>query len=508
MSKKFSSTVAGASIIITGVGLLSKGFGFLREIVYANYFGLQNHFEIYLLGAALPIILNSSIFYLVQNYFIPIYNTKLIEGRSKAEAFLNNTFWQFIFFTAILSVILFIISPFIVKVFVTSSDAYVVENTTRIFRFFLLTVPFTAGFAILSSYLNAEYNFKSPAVATLFLNGAIVFVVLGFNNFIGIYTIPAGYLFGTILQFFYLLIIMKNRKILFSSFSLSNFSNIKLANNILGSIILIEFINQLYIIADRYFYGSVDSGGLAALNYANVIFSLPISIFSLALSTAMFPKFTQAFAIKNNLAAEKQYLNGLQINLFLFIPITMCLIFFGHSIIKLFYEHGNYTAGDSLLTYNVLRFYSLSLIFYSSYAIINKVIYGSGLIKSLLSISILVFIIKILLNILLVNKFKQDGLALSTAISYAVLTIACYFLTTRKLKYKITQEVLASSIINLINAIASYLLAVLLTQLISGVEINSISTLIFFCAIYIINIIILQQKEFLILKETFNNYFK
>ena len=41
MSKKFTSTIAGASILITGVGLISRGFGFIREVVYANNFGLQ-----------------------------------------------------------------------------------------------------------------------------------------------------------------------------------------------------------------------------------------------------------------------------------------------------------------------------------------------------------------------------------------------------------------------------------------------------------------------------------
>jgi len=96
MPNKFTSTIAGASILITGVGLFSKGFGFLREIVYANNFGLQSNFDYYLIGAVLPITINTAIFYLAQNYFIPIYNNKLRTGKDDAEKFLLNSFWLFL----------------------------------------------------------------------------------------------------------------------------------------------------------------------------------------------------------------------------------------------------------------------------------------------------------------------------------------------------------------------------------------------------------------------------
>src|SRR4030066_1265808 len=105
MSKKFTSTIAGAAILITGVGLVSKGFGFLREVVYANNFGLQTNFDIYLIGAVLPITLNTSVIYLAQNYFIPAYHNKLSLGKDKAEKFFSNTFWFFLILAGILTLI-------------------------------------------------------------------------------------------------------------------------------------------------------------------------------------------------------------------------------------------------------------------------------------------------------------------------------------------------------------------------------------------------------------------
>src|SRR3990170_3955810 len=219
MSEKFASTIAGATILITGVGLVSKGFGFLREIVYANNFGLHSNFDIYLIGAVLPITLNTSVIYLAQNYFIPAYHNKLSLGKDKAEKFFSNTFWLFVILAGIFSIILFLISPFLIKSYLTNTNPQVHEAVLKIFNIFLLTIPI-------------------------------------------------GYLFGTIAQFLYLLTLLKNkRKLIFRAVAF-NLRELGFVNKTLLLIILVEVINQLYILVDRYFYGSVDSGGIAALNYA------------------------------------------------------------------------------------------------------------------------------------------------------------------------------------------------------------------------------------------------
>ncbi len=71
MKQKFTSTIAGASIFISVIGLLSRGLGFIREMIFANNFGLETEFDLYLVGAVLPITINTIILYIGQNYFIP-----------------------------------------------------------------------------------------------------------------------------------------------------------------------------------------------------------------------------------------------------------------------------------------------------------------------------------------------------------------------------------------------------------------------------------------------------
>ena len=220
MSEKFTSTIAGAAILITGVGLVSKGFGFLREVVYANNFGLQSNFDIYLIGAVLPITLNTSVIYLAQNYFIPAYHNKLSLGKDNAEKFFSNTFWLFVILAGIFSIILFLISPFLIKFYLTNTNPNIHGAVLKIFNIFLLTIPLNAGFSILSAYFQSEYNFKAPALSSLFQNIIIILLVLVFTSTLGVLTIPIGYLLGTAAQFLYLLFLLKNRsRLIFTSIS-------------------------------------------------------------------------------------------------------------------------------------------------------------------------------------------------------------------------------------------------------------------------------------------------
>ncbi len=88
-----------------------------------------------------------------------------------------------------------------------------------------------------------------------------------------------------------------------------------------------------------------------------------------------------------------------------------------------------------LLTFGVLRFYSLSLVFYSVYAVFNKIFYSLNKIKILLGITIAGLLIKLILNFLLID-LEQNGLALSTSISFMFFFLASYIFLNIKLKIK------------------------------------------------------------------------
>ena len=343
MSQKFTSTIAGASIFISILGLLSRGLGFIREMIFANNFGLETEFDLYLVGAVLPMTINNILLFIGQNYFVPGFQKINSSDTQAAQKYYKQAFIHFVGAGIFIAIILFLASDFIINSYMQSASPASKESAIQIFRIFLLTIPFSAGISIFSALLQTFYEFKYPALSFLFLNLSIIVLLLFFSDRFGVYIIPVGYTVGTMLQFGYLLI--KSRKFITLNL-LTRAGGYSLSKSILSSsiiiIILIESISQLYSILDRYFYGEISTGGIAALNYALIIWFLPVSIFSISLATAVFPTITQAINESSYFDVEKIYNESISMNIFIFIPMAFILFFYGDTLIRIFFERGKF----------------------------------------------------------------------------------------------------------------------------------------------------------------------
>ncbi len=487
MNRKFTSTVAGATMIIALAAVLSRSIGFIREIIYANVFGLNKDFDIYLVGAVLPTIINTAVYYLSQNYFISSYHKIPVDRTTERKIFFNKNFFVFILLGILITIILFLLRGIIIQNYLWKADEITIDITEKIFLLFILSIPLNAGYSIIASYLQAENSFDKPAVAQVFLNIPIIFLVIFFHKSIGIFSIGIGYLCGNLLQVIYLFYFVKDKLSLNLSSVVKRFSIKEGLNTSLIIIILIEIVNQFHLVIDRYFFNFVDEGGIASLNYASVLFILPIGIFSIALSTAIFPRLAESFNSKDWIRLEKYFNNSLAVLTFLFIPLTFLYFFHGDLLIRILFEHGEFLPSDTVVTFNVLKMYSLSLIFYSAYAVINKLVYSSGMIKQLLVISILLLIIKIFLNFILVKQLKQDGLALSSSIAYIVLSLSCLVLVLRKMtiknKYRFINELIYSTLI----ASLAYFISTYLVNIISvNIQLKQMLIIVIFCLTYLL----------------------
>jgi len=507
MNQKFTSTIAGASIFITAVLLIGRGLGLIREVIFANYFGLGAEYDLYLVATVLPITINSIILYIAQNFFIPNYNSAKKNSENDAVEFTGFSVLLFLFGGLFISLILFILSDTLFSVYLPDVSAKSLESTISLFKIVLIAIPIFSVSSIFSAYLQARFEFRLPSLSQLLLNIALIILVLAFHSSIGVTAIAIGYVIGAILQLLLLLyFVRKEIKI----FQLKFFTKKKYFQFVSGSLILIvviESLSQLFMFSDRYFYNSVEPGGIAALNYAIHFYLLPLSIISLAISTAIFPAFSKNINEEVN-ETEKHLNNFFSINIILFVPITIIILFFGDVLIRILYERGEFTAHDSEMTYSVLQIYAYSLIFYSSYAVLNKLIYSKRLIGYLLLVAVMSISLKIILNFVFVDNLKQDGLALSTTLSYFSFFILSFFVVILKVKLHDKSYFLRELVWGLVNGVVSILLSSWLTLLLFGdVSITAdIFQIVIFILIYALNSIITGHHSVTLLTNAVQTY--
>jgi len=496
MNKKFTSTVAGASILLTGVGLMSRGLGLIREVVFAGSFGLGEEFDIYLVGAVIPMAIDVIILFLIQNYLIPQYNELLSKSPDQKESFIRTNFWVFSLLGFALGLVLYFCSDFIINLYLAGSPKEKQEEAKLIFNIFLLILPFSAGGSVLISFLQNEFDFLTPAIGRLSINFAIIIIVFFFSSSFGTLIIPVGFVAGMVIQFLILLI---KTDVKFFTFSVKPIVKHHLKNSLSANlliIIIIESLSQLYAISDRYFIKSVHEGGIAALSYSQTIFTLPIVTISVALSTAIFPRFSQNYSSGSMDELEKQFLSSIRINILIFVPLMFIFFFNGGDIIKIIYQRGKFSPSDTIMTADSLRYFSISLILYSIYTVLNKMIYSLRLVKSLLKITLAGMILKIGLNYLLVGPLAQNGLALSTSVSYIFFFSAGFYVVARAIKFRYQKQFIADLILHFLSAAVSYYILFYVCRL---DELKSPWIVVFaialFAAVYFLNLWILQTDS-------------
>jgi len=436
--------IGGAALIVLLTQVLSKGTGFLREILFAGEFGIGKDFEFYLIAFTVPGMINSILFYQAQNYFIPTYNDLKQKNPDEAHTFLFSSVIFFFIVISGLATILFFTAEGIVSLFVSSPTLAELDFVTKLFRTTLITLPLNALISVFSAYLVAEFKFKITYLSQLWTNLAVIVTVIFFADELGTLSIVIGFVAGNALQLVNLL--YGGRHVIpgFSRFRFKFGGNVPYM--IFLNTLFIETAGQMFFLIDRLFYSSVDQGGIAALNYSFIIYMLPVSVFTTALGSALLPDFASNIAKGDFKEANSKFTKAIELVLLLFIPGVLILIFSGGDLISLMFERGKFSSHSTDLTQGTLFYYSFSLPFYALYAITQRYIYSLKGSTFLTIISFLGLALKYLLSYFMVDFMGQNGLALATTVVFILQSISCFVFIKIRVDYRSEKGVKLNSL--------------------------------------------------------------
>jgi peptidoglycan biosynthesis protein MviN/MurJ (putative lipid II flippase) len=122
----------------------------------------------------------------------------------------------------------------------------------------------------------------------------------------------------------------------------------------------------------------------------------------------------------------------------------------------------------------------------------------------LLTITVIGIIVKLVFNSLLVKDYQQDGLALSTSLSFVFFFSASYLVINRSLEITNRTLFIKEFCFYFINSCVCLLSTEILSNLLPDRDIiTDIFTILFFIFIYLLNLILVNHKVFIILNQIF-----
>jgi len=335
---------------IFGVGAMtgiSRIFGFVRDMLIARFMGAGRLSDIFFAAFKLPNLFRDLLGEgALSAIFIPMYT-----DMKKDKGFAENVFSWLMIILLGLTILFEIVMPLVVWALAPgfSEEPGKLQLTILISRIMFFYVIFICGSAFLSAVLNAHSRFLLAAFMPVMLNIMLIAALAGslwYGNQYIIYVIAATVVLSGIIQFFILwgrirhknfglrLIIPhwnKQIKDLFKRFCVS----------LVGS-----GFYQITIIVGTL-VASWQSGAVSWLYYSDRMIQLPFAMIGLAVGTVLISSISKALTEKNMRSVYLQQNSSMRRSLMLIIPCMVGLFVLAEPIIRILFQHGEWTAAST-----------------------------------------------------------------------------------------------------------------------------------------------------------------
>lgn len=410
--------IAKSAMMIAVFTLISKFLGFLREILIAYRYGSGYETDTYFLAMTATVIVMSIVGAALNTTLIPIF-TEIDQrsGRRGKLKFLNNILNMVFFLTLIIAILGFIFSPWVIKVLARGFEGEQFDLAVRLNRIGLPIIIFLGFTHVFSGYLHSSEIFGPPAIMGLPYNLIFIVFLLFFAKEGQIGGLMLVSVMAASTQFLIQVPAIRHQGYKYSFDIDFKDPYLRKAFYLVIPVLIGSAVHQLNIVVDKTLASSLAEGSISALTYASRINDLIISVFVMAITTAVYPMLSKAFNNEDHSQVKKILGQGINIILIITIPATLGILLLSQPLVRIFFERGAFTERATLMTSSALIFYSLGLVASSIRMLLNRVYYSFQDTRSPMINGITGVAANIGLNLLLIDSMGHAGLALATSIS-------------------------------------------------------------------------------------------
>ena len=456
--------VIKSSTIYSFFTFLSRIFGFLRDILIANFLGAGVLADIFFVAFRFPNTFRR-IFSegALNSAFVPIYSKLLLEKeKSEANKFAGNILFILALSTLLIVILVEIFMPsflfLIAPGFSENSEKFSqLINTSRIIFPFLILISISS---IYSSILNANNKFALSAALPIILNIvlclAIMFAYYFTRDFLKF--LSWGVIIGGLIQIIFLLFSTKTNKIIINFFNKTFSIYIKKFFFLFTPSFFSSGLLQINILIGTII-ASYESSAVSYLYYADRIYQLPLAIVGISLGLALLPNISKKVKINSQSEVFNTIEKTIKFALLFAVPAAVALFLIPEMIVQILFERGQFDSFSTTSTASALSMFALGLVAFILIKVLTPIFFAYEDAKPPLLLSLINLFLNTLLSIIFFKSFGFVGIALATTLSAWINAILLYIFLVRK-KYFIFKKDILTAVLVIIGS--SLVLAVYL----------------------------------------------
>jgi len=426
-----------AAATVSGLTLLSRITGLVRENLTAAIFGASAFTDAFFVAFRLPNLLRRLF---AEGAFSQAFVPILAESRTRAEQaggpdalattrelidrIATALFWSLV----AVSLIGVLAAPALVWAIASGlrerPDAYAaaVVMTRWMFPYIL----FVSMVALAAGILNTWRRFAVPAFTPVLLNLCFIGAALGLSRHFDppIYALAAGVVLGGIAQLAIQVPALRRIGMLprigFDVRRALTDPQTRRVLKLMAPAVLAVSVAQISLVINTHIASRLAAGSVSWISYGDRLMEFPTALLGVALGTVLLPTLSRARSSGDDREYSELLDWGLRLCVLLALPCMVGLALMAEPLTALLFHYGRFGAHDVEMTRLAVSGYAIGLIGLIAIKVLAPGFYAQQDVRTPVKIAIAVLIATQLLNLVTVPWLAHAGLAVSISIGALV----------------------------------------------------------------------------------------
>ncbi len=414
------------AIFTNSIGILfSRILGFIRDLMTASVLGANIYSDIFFIAFKLPNLFRR-IF--AEGAFTQVFLPAFTHSRHKA-VFSIHIFAVFFSFIAFMTLLVNLFPEFSAKAIALGFDETTVSMAAPFVAINFYYLPIIFAVTFLSTFLQYKHHFATTAFATGLLNLSLIAALMlseGSEQIEIVTYLSYGVVIGGLLQL--LVHLAAIYKVGLSPLLIGGVRYFKRKASKIrreSQSFTRQFFPavwgnstaQISAFLDTWLASFLATGAISYLYYANRVFQLPLALFAIATSVALFPKIARYLKNEDTDKALDAITKAFWFLAFILMFSSLGGFILAQEITWLLFERGAFSHEDTLNTTAVLQMYMIGLLPFGLSKLFALWLYAQKRQMEAAKIATFSLSSNIVLSLLFISPLGAAGLALASTIS-------------------------------------------------------------------------------------------
>jgi len=412
--------LAWAAVIVASATAISRVVGLGREVITASVYGATPAYNAFVSVSVVPNLIQQLFAdAAISAAFVPVLTALFTAGEHERARRLAATLFGFMLVVVgVVCVVMVVFATPIAKAIYpeltqTSGTAALAAHLLQIL---VPTILVMALAGVLTGVLYSHERFTMPAVMSIVWNLVIIAFIALFNEKWGVYALAWGTLVGTVVELVLLVFAMHAAgEPIRINFDFTD-PYLRRVLALMVPITITLGILNFNALIDTYFAQYVSDSAAAYIRYSFRLYQLPQGIFAVTIGTVLFPSLSR-FAAQHDMDQFRETLSGgIRQMIYVSLPFLAWFTILAVPVVRLIYQRGHFSAGDTSQVALALAAFTLGLTFANVNIMFNRGFQSLQRPWLPLYVGLVNLSLNAVLDWVLLKPFGVAGITLSTSI--------------------------------------------------------------------------------------------